>query len=462
MYPLEARRRRVLRFVFMMRHVRIALLLAALFLPILAADVAAALTAEEKSATVFIANYDSDDDFLGWGSGFFVDEGIVVTNKHVLERADWHRVYATGSDGNVDLACRKNITKSDVKVNLDDDVAYMRVYLDCAHGELPFADDPALDDPVWVLGYPYREGSVSKSMILLTTSGTVTATSADEWYGTDAAMDVGNSGGPVVGASGVVGVAVAKGVDAEGRFVTGYFVPSSIIERGLLYANDSRFGYTPQSRSSIPRSSVRSSFSSASSVSFDDGDGPSSSPVRSSSRSSRSSARPFPDVPPHLEGHDAIMELRGRGIVAGYADGRFHPDRGINRAEFLKILVEGFRPREARGEERCFRDVREEWFAEYVCAAERLGWVGGYPDGSFHPEQLVNRAEAMKIVVEALGGDARRSRDLPSDVRAGTWFHPYVAAGVTLGIVDPDARFRPGDDLTRADAAIWIEGAEKD
>lgn len=242
-----------------------------------------------KTATVMIANYadDANKTFLGWGSGFFVDEGIVVTNKHVIEGGDWYRVYVTGPDFAIDKTCSKNITKSDVKVNLDDDVAYMRVFLPCDHTVVKFAQDPEEDDPAWIVGYPFRE-SYEKSLTQVSTTGSVLGMSQLGWIRTDAHLDFGNSGGPVANQSGVIGVAVAKGVDANGNFVTGYFIPSSVIEKGLLYANDSRFGYTPQSsKASLSRSSTSSS-SSSSSVSSRSST--SSSRSSSTSRSSRSSS----------------------------------------------------------------------------------------------------------------------------------------------------------------------------
>lgn len=231
-----------------------------------------------KTATVMIANYadDANKTFLGWGSGFFVDEGIVVTNKHVIEGGDWYRVYVTGPDFAIDKTCSKNITKSDVKINLEDDVAYMRVFLPCDHTVVKFAQDPETGDPAWVVGYPFRE-SYEKSLTQVSTTGSVLGKSQLGWLRTDAHLDFGNSGGPVANQSGVIGVAVAKGTDEKGNFLTGYFIPSSVIEKGLLYANDSRFGYTPQSsKASLSRSSKSSS--SSSSVSS-----------RSSSSSSRSS-----------------------------------------------------------------------------------------------------------------------------------------------------------------------------
>ena len=242
-------------------------------------------------ATVMIANYSENDVFLGWGSGFFVDEGIVVTNKHVIEGGDWYRVFPTDAADTVDFACGKNITRSDVKMNLADDVAYMRVYLSCPHDVIRFADeDPPIGTAVSVVGYRYK-GSIEQSLTLTTTTGSVTGTQ-DGWILTTASMDIGNSGGPVVHNGEVVGVSVAKGVDAEGNFITGYFVPTSVILDGLLYANDPRFGYTPQSRASSQHSSSSSSFQS--SIRSSSSSSRRSSVVSSGRSSSRSSARLTP------------------------------------------------------------------------------------------------------------------------------------------------------------------------
>jgi len=430
---------------------------------ILLPSVAAALSnlpTETTTATVFIVNYNEDNQFKGWGSGFFVDEGIVVTNKHVIEAGDWYRVYATGADEKVDMMCYKKITKSDVRINLDDDVAYMRVFLDCDHGVLDFGDDAWEGDSVSVMGYPYR-GSAAASQELAVTSGTVNGfDDVDGWVLTDAPMDIGNSGGPVVSNGDVVGVAVAKGVDEDGNYVTSYYIPGSVILNGLLYANDSRFGYTPRSRSSSSRISSSRSSSSSSRTSSSSSRSSESSCSSSSRSSRRSSAPSFSDVTRALEGYEAILNLRDRGVIDGYADGTFRPDAGINRAEFIKILVAGFRESAVRRDGECFTDVQNEWFAPYVCAAKRLGWIDGYPDGSFGPSLMINRAEAMKIVMEAFGGDMRADTDMPRDVRPGEWFYPFVTAGVEAGIVDANKPFRPAQNLTREDAAIWIEGAE--
>lgn len=168
----------------------------------------------------------------------------------------------------------------------------------------------------------------------------------------------------------------------------------------------------------------------------------------------------FPDVRASRPGYDAIMSLYEDGVINGYPDGTFRPNGSINRAELLKILMLGFHDQQILGETDCFADVGEEWFAPYVCAAKRLGWIGGYPDGTFRPAQNVNRAEAIKIVTEAFGAPTPRLTGMPPDVGPGIWFHPFVARGILIGIVDQSEPFRPSDNLTREEAAMWIQGAQ--
>lgn len=443
---------------------RILLAAAGLALPVLA-WAAAVVPDSTLMSTVVVANYTEDGSFVGWGSGFFVDDTIVVTNKHVVARGDWYRVYATNPDRSVNFECFKKVTKSDVKLNLQDDVAYIRVFLPCDHGVVEFGDDPQVGDTISVIGYPYKGGS---ELMLTVTSGSVLGRDRDGWMYTDAHLDIGNSGGPVVNEDGtqVRGVAVAKGTDETGQFVVGFFIPSSVIVQGLLYANDSDFGYTPQSSLPSYGSSSSSSVSSSSSSSSSSRSSSSQSfSTRSrirSSVSSQSSARTFSDVSPLRTGFESIESLVDRGIITGYGDGTFRPDAGINRAEFIKLLVAGFQKSALMNETNCFSDVHDEWFAQYVCAAKRLGWVNGYSDGSFGPDRSINRAEAMKILVIAFGGDTRNiPARMPTDVRTAAWYYTYVAAGVRIGIVDPFILFKADRLLTREIAAMWIDGSSK-
>lgn len=127
----------------------------------------------------------------------------------------------------------------------------------------------------------------------------------------------------------------------------------------------------------------------------------------------------FSDIDYGHENYTAVDYLRTEGVVQGYADGSFKPDNSINRAEFLKIVMEAS-SHEASGSN-CYPDVKSDWYAKYVCKATALGLVKGYDDGYFRPEQKINFAEASKIISNALNLDAQAQA-------SGEWYTPYVAA----------------------------------
>lgn len=110
----------------------------------------------------------------------------------------------------------------------------------------------------------------------------------------------------------------------------------------------------------------------------------------------------FNDVASSHANAEAIAYVQAKNIVSGYADGTFKADASINRAELTKIIVSAlFTPAGSN----CFPDVHEEWFAPYVCAAKERGIIGGYPDGTFKPEKNISFAEAAKIIAVAFDNE---------------------------------------------------------
>lgn len=98
---------------------------------------------------------------------------------------------------------------------------------------------------------------------------------------------------------------------------------------------------------------------------------------------------------------ESIEFLYNRGVVQGYPDGSFGPDREINRAEIMKIILEASYEGEIGHRLNCFPDVRGDWYAKYVCLAKEEGIIEGYSDGRFRPDQNVNMAEALKMGIES-------------------------------------------------------------
>ena len=107
-------------------------------------------------------------------------------------------------------------------------------------------------------------------------------------------------------------------------------------------------------------------------------------------------------------------------IVEGYDDGTFRPDAAVTRAEAVKILINAGSLYSADVAPSSFADVPQDaWFREGVDLLFALGIVQGKADGLFHPEDPITRAEAAKITLLLLLGNTNvNSTVLPDDIRS--------------------------------------------
>ncbi len=113
-----------------------------------------------------------------------------------------------------------------------------------------------------------------------------------------------------------------------------------------------------------------------------------------------STTNPYSDVGEKAWFNNAISTMTNMGILNGYPDGTFGPDNSITRAELVKISVKFFDYVDQSGS---FSDTSGHWAEKYIGAAQALGLVEGYPDGTFHPDSYITRAEAMTIINRVLG-----------------------------------------------------------
>lgn len=156
----------------------------------------------------------------------------------------------------------------------------------------------------------------------------------------------------------------------------------------------------------------------------------------------------FPDVPSTYSHAPAIVWAKESGVVQGYPDGLFRPRRSVNRAEFLKILLESQEIDLSQEQARTgFPDIDEDaWYAPYVRYAKRTGIIEGYPDGLFRPDQTVNTAEALKMAYLTLGIET-------IDI-GGEWYQRYQVHAEYNDVLF-EAQMRMDLGLAREDT-VWV------
>lgn len=115
----------------------------------------------------------------------------------------------------------------------------------------------------------------------------------------------------------------------------------------------------------------------------------------------------FSDVPKGYWAANYIGYMQQFGVITGYSDGSFRPDAPVTRAEFAAIasrfekLTEG---------SKSFTDVPDTyWAARYINFAATRGWVTGYSDGTFKPENPITRAEVAAVTCRLLERSADQS-----------------------------------------------------
>ncbi|KXG74426.1 Cell surface protein [Fervidicola ferrireducens] len=141
----------------------------------------------------------------------------------------------------------------------------------------------------------------------------------------------------------------------------------------------------------------------------------------------------FASVPQDIKGtkyEKAVETLMRLGVVNGYPDGTYKPERVVTRAEMAKLLVVSLGLEDAAklvAGTTPFKDVTtNHWATGYINIAANLGVIKGYPDGTFKPEAVVSYPEAVTMLVRALG---YKDTDLP-----GTWPTNYISKAVMLGV----------------------------
>lgn len=164
------------------------------------------------------------------------------------------------------------------------------------------------------------------------------------------------------------------------------------------------------------------------------------------------------------QGHWAgavLDKWESRALISGYEDGTIRPDNEISRAEFVSLVnrVAGY---QAAGNAVTFSDVKAgDWYAGQVAVAVNEGYIGGFEDNTFRPNDSVTRAQAAAIIarIKNLPADAARVNQFADAAATPEWAEGVVGAVANAGYMIGDEAncFNAEKALTRAEAVAALD-----
>ncbi|KAF1086068.1 Endo-1,4-beta-xylanase A precursor [Sporotomaculum syntrophicum] len=176
-------------------------------------------------------------------------------------------------------------------------------------------------------------------------------------------------------------------------------------------------------------------------------------------------AASFSDVQGHWA-EDIIDEWSSLGMINGYPDGTFKPNRQVTRAEFVTLINRAFCIEESNTDPG-FTDVRSSnWYYEDVAVAKAAGYIEGYPDNLFKPNNGISRQEVAAILARLLNLDETTDEldKLTDKDSIADWARGYVGANVDNGVFIgmPNGAFQPARGITRAETLAVLDRALDD
>lgn len=180
-------------------------------------------------------------------------------------------------------------------------------------------------------------------------------------------------------------------------------------------------------------------------------------------------SKPSPPQQPSYsdtKGHwaeEMIREAASLGIVNGFTDGTFKPNKSVTRAQFVTMLMQSIDPNLEMKGELPFTDRGHvgEWAHAAIAAAVEREITLGYEDGSFRPSEQITRAQMVAMIARATAlkvEDGGKRHTFADEGHIPRWARDSIELLYKLGIVQgrSDNRFDPQATATRAEAAVML------
>ncbi|WP_155486213.1 S-layer homology domain-containing protein, partial [Paraclostridium sordellii] len=170
-----------------------------------------------------------------------------------------------------------------------------------------------------------------------------------------------------------------------------------------------------------------------------------------------------------ISGHWAKEEINqfiSSGYVNGYEDGTFRPDNSITRAEFVKLVNKyfGFNNKE----DIKFSDINtNDWYYNDICIASKAGYINGYEDKTFKPNKTITREEVSKILITIKNKQDNvydKLNKYTDKNKVSNWAKPYVEGAIEQGYLKGDdlGLLNPTNNITRAESITILSRVSKE
>ena len=161
---------------------------------------------------------------------------------------------------------------------------------------------------------------------------------------------------------------------------------------------------------------------------------------------------------------DSVDYLVEKGVIDGVGDNQFAPYRALTRGEAAKIIALTLQLDVNMNEKTNLADAKDHWASSYIKAiqTEKPGVIGGYPDGTFKPDKFATREEITKMIVLAYGFEKNTDYSIQFEDVSG-WATDYIEILASNHIIQGKGKgmFAPQEHVNRAEAAVMIHRANK-
>ena len=159
-----------------------------------------------------------------------------------------------------------------------------------------------------------------------------------------------------------------------------------------------------------------------------------------------------------------IRDFISNGYINGYDDNTFRPNNSITRAEFIKIFNKYFELNKKSG--KTFNDTSTHWAKDEIDIAVTHGVINGYPDNTFRPNEPITREQAAKIIsnYKKIEDDNFDKLNKYKDaINVSSWAKDSVEGVLEQGYMNgySDNTFRPKNNITRAEAVVTLSRIKK-